>query len=125
MGKRRRKRAAKQAKPAPEPEEQIPPAPTAEDLKAEEAAADAAREALLGGGGGDAEPPSSRRQFLARAGNWTVLACALGAVAGTFLVMLLFLTFHPGDWEVVDWAVTSRMEDGIATALEVMRLLRG
>lgn len=50
---------------------------------------------------------------------------AIGAVTGTFLVMVLFLLVRPGGWEIVDWTVTSRMEEGIATALEVMRLVRG
>ncbi len=50
---------------------------------------------------------------------------AIGAVTGAFLVMVLFLLVRPGGWEIVDWTVTSRMEEGIATALEVMRLVRG
>jgi hypothetical protein len=50
---------------------------------------------------------------------------AIGAVAGTTLVMVLLLLIRPGGWEIVDWTVTSRMEEGIATALEVLRLVRG
>ena len=50
---------------------------------------------------------------------------AIGAVAGTILVMVLLLLVRPGGWEIVDWTVTSRMEEGIATALEVLRLVRG
>ena len=83
MGKRRRKRAAKKPKPPPPEEKPATPAPSAEELQAEEAAADAAREALLGPGDSESEPPSSRRQFLVRAGKWSVCACALSAAAGS------------------------------------------
>ena len=120
MGKRRRKRAAKKTKPSPPEEEQVPQASSAEEILAEEAAADAAREALLGGGDVDAAPPSSRRQFLARAGNWTVLACALGAVAGS--VRLASPDFSEGPPERFPLGLPSDFKTGTLTWLADQQL---
>jgi hypothetical protein len=36
----------------------------------------------------------------------------------------LFLA-RPGDWDVVDWMITSRMESGVSAAIETLRFLRG
>jgi Rieske Fe-S protein len=83
MGKRSSKRAAKKKKPTSAGEDQPPGQSTQEEIPAEETGSDAAREASLGPGDPGAKSPSSRRQFLVRAGNWTVCACVLGAAAGS------------------------------------------
>ena len=49
----------------------------------------------------------------------------LGAVAGTFGAMGLLFWTRPGDWAVMDWAVTARMEAGMSLALEAARITLG
>jgi len=49
---------------------------------------------------------------------------ALGATAGALAVGAWFLTLRPGTWSVVDWLVSERIRQGVATALEAMRLVR-
>lgn len=120
MGKRRRKREAKKRKPSPAGEEKPPSQPTQEEILAEEAAADAAREVLLGRGGPDAEPPSSRRQFLVRAGNWTVFACALGAAAGS--LRLASPDFFEGPPERFPLGLPSDFKTGTLTWLQDKQL---
>ena len=120
MGKRRRKRAAKRKKPAAEEEKQPPGPPSHEEILAEEAAADAAREALLGQGDPGAEPPSSRRQFLIKAGNWTIGACALGAVAGS--VRLARPDFFEGPPERFPLGLPSDFKTGTLTWLQDKQL---
>ncbi|MGW8265769.1 MAG: hypothetical protein ACWGSQ_05330, partial [Longimicrobiales bacterium] len=57
--------------------------------------------------------------------EWAFLPRGLGAVAGTFGAMGLLFWSRPGQWAVVDWAVTSRMERGMATALQAARVYLG
>jgi hypothetical protein len=45
----------------------------------------------------------------------------LGAVAGAFGVAALLFKVRPGDWAVLDWAVSSRMEAGMSMALAMIR----
>ena len=45
----------------------------------------------------------------------------LGAVAGTFGVMGLLFWTRPGQWAVVNWAITSRMESGMALAIQAVK----
>lgn len=45
----------------------------------------------------------------------------LGAVAGTFAAISLLFWGRPGQWAVVDWAVTSRLEEGFLMVLEAVR----
>jgi cytochrome b6-f complex iron-sulfur subunit len=116
MGKRRRKKEAKQKKPSADEGEPTPGRPTPEEILAEEEAADAAREALLGRGDPDAEPLSSRRQFLVRAGNWTVFACALGAAAGS--VRLAAPDFFEGPPERFPLGLPSDFKTGTLTWLQ-------
>lgn len=49
----------------------------------------------------------------------------LGAVAGTFGAMALLFWTRPGQWAVVNWAITSRMESGMALALQALRTSMG
>jgi len=120
MGKRRRKREASKSKPSSAGEEKPPQKPTQDEILAEEAAADAAREALLGRGDSDAEPPSSRRQFLVKAGNWTVFACALGAVAGS--LRLASPDFFEGPPERFPLGLPSDFKTGTLTWLQDQQL---
>lgn len=57
--------------------------------------------------------------------EWAFFPRGLGAVAGTFGAMGLLFWSRPGQWAVVDWAVTSRMERGMATALQAVRIYLG
>jgi hypothetical protein len=50
---------------------------------------------------------------------------AMGAVAGALAVMAGFLGVRSGAWDSVDWMVRARMSDGVTTALEAIRMLRG
>ena len=62
--------------------------------------------------------------FLALTLRWpgkAFLPRGLGAVAGAFLAVALLFRARPGDWAVLDWAVSSRMEAGIGMALEMIR----
>ncbi len=84
--------------------------------------------------GGD---PSSGLWYLERGwalivGGWFValtlrwpekgfLPRGLGALAGAFAAVTLLFRVRPGDWAVVDWAVVSRMEAGMAAALGLIR----
>ncbi len=119
MGKRRRKRTAKKKKPSPVEAEEPPRQPSQEELQAEEAAADAAREELLSRGPG-ARPPGSRRQFLVRAGNWAVGACALGAVIGS--VRLASPDFHEGPPRRFPLGLPSDFKTGTLTWLQDRQL---
>jgi len=49
----------------------------------------------------------------------------LGAVAGTFGAVGLLFWARPGQWAVLDWAVTSRMESGMALAIQTLRSSMG
>ena len=120
MGKRRRKRSTRKKKPPAAVEEKPPGPPTREEILAEEAAADAAREALLGQGEPGAEPPSSRRRFLARAGNWAVGACALGAAAGS--LRLAVPDFFAGPPERFPLGLPSDFKTGTLTWLSDRQL---
>jgi hypothetical protein len=62
--------------------------------------------------------------FLALTLRWpskAFLPRGLGAVAGTFGAAALVFRVRPGDWAVVDWAVSSRIEAGMSLALEMIR----
>jgi hypothetical protein len=62
--------------------------------------------------------------FLALTLRWprkAFLPRGLGAVAGTFGAAALVFMVRPGDWTVLDWAVSSRMEAGMSIALEMIR----
>jgi len=62
--------------------------------------------------------------FLALTLRWphkAFLPRGLGAVAGAFGVAALLFRVRPGDWAVLDWAVSSRMEAGMSMALAMMR----
>ena len=62
--------------------------------------------------------------FLALTLRWpskAFLPRGLGAVAGTFGAAALVFKVRPGDWAVVDWAVSSRIEAGMTVALEMIR----
>ena len=50
---------------------------------------------------------------------------ALGAVTGAAVAAALFFGLRGGSWEVVEWAVEDRVSQGISTALEALRLVRG
>ena len=57
--------------------------------------------------------------------GWAFFPRGLGAVAGTFGAMGLLFWSRPGQWSVVDWAVTSRLESGMAVALQAVRSYLG
>jgi hypothetical protein len=62
--------------------------------------------------------------FLALTLRWPrepFLTRGLGAVAGTFGAVGLLFWARPGQWAVLDWAVTSRMESGMASAIQALR----
>ena len=62
--------------------------------------------------------------FLALTLRWpggSFITRGLGAVAGAFGAMGLLFWNRPGQWAVVYWAVTSRMENGVAMALQAVR----
>jgi len=62
--------------------------------------------------------------FLALTLRWpgrSFLSRGLGAVAGTFAAAGLLFLARPGQWTVLDWAVTSRMESGMAMAIQALR----
>jgi len=62
--------------------------------------------------------------FLALTLRWpggAFISRGLGAVAGTYGAMGLLFWTRPGYWAVVDWAVTSRLEGGMALALQAVR----
>jgi len=66
--------------------------------------------------------------FLAVTLRWpqgTFFSRGLVAVAGAFSAMALLFWSRPGQWAVVDWAVTDRMEGGMATALQAVRISVG
>lgn len=50
---------------------------------------------------------------------------ALGSVTGAALAFGAFLALRPDAWGALDWMVRDRMGEGVATALEAIRLLRG
>ncbi len=50
---------------------------------------------------------------------------ALGAVAGSFATGALFFLARPDAWPVADWILDSRIQGGVATALEGIRVLQG
>jgi hypothetical protein len=66
--------------------------------------------------------------FLALSLRWPegrFLPKGLGAVLGTFLFIGLLFGSRPGDWEVVDWAIQSRMELAMANLLQAARASMG
>lgn len=66
--------------------------------------------------------------FLALTLRWPEKAFfsrGLAAVGGAFSAMGLLFWSRPGQWAVVDWAVTTRMEDGLSRALEALRFNLG
>ena len=66
--------------------------------------------------------------FLALTLRWPggrFISRALGAVAGTFGAAALLFWTRPGQWAVVNWAITSRMESGMALAIQAMRASLG
>ncbi len=66
--------------------------------------------------------------FLALTLRWpqgTFFSRGLAAVAGAFSALGLLFWSRPGQWAVVDWAVTDRMESGMAMALQAVRLSLG
>lgn len=50
---------------------------------------------------------------------------AIAAVAGTAAVTAIFLAIRSGAWSTVEFAVYWRLGQGVSTALEAMRMLRG
>ncbi|MDP2957998.1 MAG: DUF2232 domain-containing protein [Longimicrobiales bacterium] len=50
---------------------------------------------------------------------------ALGAVAGAAVVAGVVLGTRSGAWSTVEWAVEERIAQGIGTALEALRFMRG
>ncbi len=66
--------------------------------------------------------------FVALTLRWPTLGFVprgLGAVAGTFGVMGAHFWSRAGEWAVVDWAVTNRMEAGMGMALQAIRTSLG
>ncbi|MFC1661167.1 DUF2232 domain-containing protein [Gemmatimonadota bacterium] len=66
--------------------------------------------------------------FLALTLRWPGLRFmprGLGAVAGAFLVTGGVFLVRPGDWLVVRWMITSRMEAGLGAALGALQALQG
>lgn len=66
--------------------------------------------------------------FLALTLRWPgkpFITRGLGAVAGTFGAAGLLFWIRPGQWSVLDWAVTSRMETGMASAIQALRASMG
>jgi hypothetical protein len=66
--------------------------------------------------------------FLALTLRWpegAFISRGLGAVGGTFAAAALLFWSRPGQWAVVDWAVTSKIEDGIAMVLQAVRTAVG
>jgi hypothetical protein len=62
--------------------------------------------------------------FLALTMRWPRLkfiSRGIGAVAGAFVAVCLVFWSRPGQWAVVDGAVTSRVEDGVSLALRALR----
>lgn len=62
--------------------------------------------------------------FLALTLRWPrepFLTRGLGAVAGAFGAAGLLFWARPGQWRVLDWTVTSRMESGMAGAIQALR----
>jgi len=66
--------------------------------------------------------------FLALTLRWPesgFLSRGLGAVTGSFGAMALLFWSRPGAWAVADWAMTSRMEAGVAMALQAVQFSLG
>lgn len=66
--------------------------------------------------------------FLALTLRWPrirFLPRGLGAVAGAFFILGAVFLARPGDWAVVSWMVTLRMEAGLAAATEALRVIQG
>lgn len=62
--------------------------------------------------------------FLALTLRWpreSFLTRGLGAVAGTFAATGLLFWVRPGQWAILDWAITSRMKEGMALAIQALR----
>jgi hypothetical protein len=62
--------------------------------------------------------------FLAITLRWpggAFISRGLGALCGAFTAMAVLFWTRPGQWAVVDWAVTSRVEDGMAVAIQTLR----
>ncbi len=62
--------------------------------------------------------------FLALTLRWPgggFISRGLGAVAGTFAAIGLLFWSRPGQWAVVDWAVTSGMEEGASLVFQALR----
>jgi hypothetical protein len=66
--------------------------------------------------------------FLALTLRWpgrAFISRGIGAVGGAFAATALLFWRRPGQWAVVDWAVTSRLENGVAAALQALRTTVG
>jgi hypothetical protein len=66
--------------------------------------------------------------FLALTLRWPAgrfISRGLGAVAGSFAAMALLFWTRPGQWAVVNWAITSRMESGMGLAIQALRASLG
>jgi hypothetical protein len=66
--------------------------------------------------------------FLALTLRWpggAFISRGIGAVSGAFAATALLFWRRPGQWAVVDWAVTSRIEDSVAVLLQALRTTVG
>jgi hypothetical protein len=90
---------------------------------------------VVGGGGRDAVW-YVERGWAVLAGGWfagltlrrphsTFSGRALGAVAGAAAVAMAALALQSDGWSTVEWVVGERIAQGIGSALEAIRLLRG
>lgn len=90
---------------------------------------------VLGGGDRDAFWFLERGWALLAAGWFVALTLrrpaaaftsrAMAAVTGAGAAAALLLGIRSGGWSSVQWAMESRMDEGVATAMEALRLLRG
>jgi len=95
---------------------------------------------LVFGGGASLEPSPGlwylERGWACLLGGWFLaltlrwprvqfMSRGLGAVAGTFGIMGLLFWSRPGQWAVVSWTITSRMESGMALAVQALRASLG
>lgn len=66
--------------------------------------------------------------FLAITLRWpggSFISKGIAAVGGTFAAMILLFWSRPGQWAVVDWAVTARLKEGMAQALSAIKYTIG
>jgi len=50
---------------------------------------------------------------------------SLGAVAGAFVAVAAILAVRPGAWVVVSWQIGDRIQQGVSSALDALRLMQG